>query len=280
MELMLELTRRCNMQCTHCLRGDAEALDMPRNIMWAALRNLEYYSLGLGGGESILNTKILSEFFQTLLYSDGYKNAEHLWIVTNGRRLYKELWQDEVHLSEYPDLTNSIYAYLLKISRLVKIDLAISIDRWHEDEQEEYYRYIKNTFEAYSMSFDEISVCKHGPNEPHQLINMGRTGPYNGKELDLDRDFDLLYVNALGDIYPSCDLSYSFMDTQKGTAIWLGNVLTHTWSEIQERVDYLRFLISESENNCVYLTELGCPELEELETEHPELPQEYVYEEA
>ena len=277
MQLMLELTRRCNMACSHCLRGDAEALDMPRNILWAALRNLDYTELGIGGGESILNTKILSEFWQNILYADV--KADYMWIVTNGRRLYKELAHDEVHLHDYPDMENTFYAYLCKISRVVPINMGISIDQWHEDDQDKYFRTISDVFEN-NGSYSEVRVCKHGPREYTSLINMGRTGPYNGKELELCADFDFIYVNALGDIYPSCDLSYSFMDTQKGTALWLGNVLTHSFEEIEQRTVYLRFLIGQSKDNCLYLTELGCPELEDLEAEHPELPQEYVYEEA
>ena len=54
--LCLEITRRCNMACAHCLRGDAQNVDMSHEIIDRALENvLSIGSLTFTGGEPSLN---------------------------------------------------------------------------------------------------------------------------------------------------------------------------------------------------------------------------------
>ena len=54
--LILEVTRRCNMCCDHCLRGDAQDLDMQKETVDALLEQVG--SIGgvtFSGGEPLLN---------------------------------------------------------------------------------------------------------------------------------------------------------------------------------------------------------------------------------
>ena len=39
--LAVEVTRRCNMHCAHCLRGEAENKDISYEVMDALLRHVE-----------------------------------------------------------------------------------------------------------------------------------------------------------------------------------------------------------------------------------------------
>ena len=58
--LTLEVTRRYNMGCAHCLRGEAENLDMTKEIVDKALEDVEFISsLTLSGGEPTLNTELI-----------------------------------------------------------------------------------------------------------------------------------------------------------------------------------------------------------------------------
>lgn len=56
--LAIEVTRRCNMECAHCLRGDAQAVDMTQEIVDRFVDGLEEgMSIGdvtLTGGEPSL----------------------------------------------------------------------------------------------------------------------------------------------------------------------------------------------------------------------------------
>ena len=52
--LMLEITRRCNMACAHCLRGDAENVDMNRTLIEQVFSQTEQVgALVFSGGEQI-----------------------------------------------------------------------------------------------------------------------------------------------------------------------------------------------------------------------------------
>lgn len=51
-EIAIELTRRCNLKCAHCFKGEAQDVDMPNEIIDAWLdRTALIYSLYLTGGE-------------------------------------------------------------------------------------------------------------------------------------------------------------------------------------------------------------------------------------
>lgn len=55
--LSLEMTRRCNMKCRFCARGDAQKLDMSREIIDKVLdeiKGFDLYNLRLNGGEPLL----------------------------------------------------------------------------------------------------------------------------------------------------------------------------------------------------------------------------------
>lgn len=57
--VFIEVTRRCNMCCAHCLRGDAESIDIQEKYIDAFLDNFEkgayISSLTFTGGEISLN---------------------------------------------------------------------------------------------------------------------------------------------------------------------------------------------------------------------------------
>ena len=55
--LSVELTRRCNMRCKFCSRGDAQNLDMPNNIIDKMLDEIQFFDLNMlriNGGEPFL----------------------------------------------------------------------------------------------------------------------------------------------------------------------------------------------------------------------------------
>ncbi len=53
--MYLELTRRCTLQCAHCLRGDRQNIDMSEEILDNALKDVVHiHELDLGGGEPLL----------------------------------------------------------------------------------------------------------------------------------------------------------------------------------------------------------------------------------
>lgn len=59
--LILEVTRKCNLHCAHCLRGDAQCVDMSKSTIDKLMPMLgKVSSVTFTGGEPSLNTGITS----------------------------------------------------------------------------------------------------------------------------------------------------------------------------------------------------------------------------
>ena len=65
--LCIEITRRCNMRCTHCMRGDAESVDIPLKHISNLLRHVRHiHHFNITGGEPSLNVR------PSAISSNGY----------------------------------------------------------------------------------------------------------------------------------------------------------------------------------------------------------------
>ena len=83
--LMIECTRRCNLSCKHCLRGDTQNLNMkPRHIS-ALLKNVDYISsVTFTGGEPLLYPQAIDAFIQSV--KEFNVDVGNFYIATNGTR--------------------------------------------------------------------------------------------------------------------------------------------------------------------------------------------------
>ena len=53
--LSLELTRKCNLNCRHCMRGESQNLTMDDEVIERIFKDINgVYSLQFGGGETSL----------------------------------------------------------------------------------------------------------------------------------------------------------------------------------------------------------------------------------
>jgi len=84
--LIIEVTRRCNMSCGHCLRGEPENIDINMADVRAVLEQVK--SLGtitFTGGEPTLNVPAIE---QTLALAKELNVAvENFYIATNGKQV-------------------------------------------------------------------------------------------------------------------------------------------------------------------------------------------------
>lgn len=88
--LVLEVTRRCNMHCAHCLRGDAENVDMKEEIIDKVLDMVdEIQCVIFSGGEPSLNLPLIQYFFDRA--EQKGKFPESFWLATNGKENQGEL---------------------------------------------------------------------------------------------------------------------------------------------------------------------------------------------
>lgn len=116
--LVLEVTRQCNMRCAHCLRGDAQCVDMPNKIIDKVLDSVsEIYSVTFTGGEPSLNIDAIRYFFRRS--EELGKLPMSFYIATNGKENQEELAIEL--LKWYP-----------KMEEKESCGASISVDRYHE----------------------------------------------------------------------------------------------------------------------------------------------------
>lgn len=200
--LIFEVTKRCNMNCWHCLRGDARNVDMTKEIVDTVLDRVESIgSLTFSGGEPTLNLPIIEYIFSELRRRKipfGY-----FWMASNG-------------LSNQFDLAKLLMTYYYDAEEPDMNEVSVSIDIYHDE-----------------ISPSPLALLGfYGAGKEHRgdmrLVNRGRAKE-NGLDAydqpilttfdatSFDRDgsieaIDTLYVDACGRLYPDCDMSYKDQD--------------------------------------------------------------------
>lgn len=210
--LILEVTRRCNMKCEHCLRGCAENEDMKFEVLEALEENVNYIgSATFSGGEPTLNPEIIIE------YTNLFKEiTSDFFMATNGTIYSEQIMSALVELYAHSDEQDLCC-------------LAVSRDQFRDPVNRE----ILNRYKAFSFFNDEYK------SQPIQYIidsglakenNIGnRESHYQSLKID-DDTIEMLYINVFGDVLTDCETSY---DNQQSLSI--GNILEESLEKIIER---------------------------------------------
>jgi len=199
--LVIEVTRKCQLQCSHCLRGDAEAIDIKPEYIDLLLSKVGYISsVTFTGGEPSLNVGAIDYFIQQVEHHQV--TVGNFYIATNAVTVSDE--------------------FLLAIMRLWLLcdeneisQVAISNDGYHADEIEdstqskklECFKFTSNKYNAGEW-YDGIS---EGRNE-----GSGRDPKDHGFEIEDDevREGEV-YLNCKGEIISGCDWSYESQPKHK-----------------------------------------------------------------
>lgn len=219
-DMAIEVTRRCNMHCAHCLRGNAQNMNITRNIIEDALRDVEWIgALTLTGGEPSLNVlgmlNVLDVCKQNNIQVGSIKDISDDFLVAMVK------W----------------YAYCAECSNFERemCGLALSEDMFHDDISDESVAKLQ----AFSFFREEDKKTDWGV---VSLINEGRAvelGDFERREIDYDFDFpvdvyhnddgedeiivnndSIVYLSANGDIKTNCDIAYD------NNYLTIGNVCT------------------------------------------------------
>src|SRR6056297_2975705 len=82
--LILELTRRCNMACKHCLRGKQQTEDMSRKTVHDFFSQIDcIQGLTLSGGEPSIAPHVIQEVAKEITMAGV--DVQNFYIVTNGK---------------------------------------------------------------------------------------------------------------------------------------------------------------------------------------------------
>lgn len=203
------MTRRCNMECEHCLRGDAQNKDITRGILENFLldNEIEYIStVTFTGGEPSLNIRAIEDFMN--ICGKAEIEVESFYVVTNGKKV-----------------TDKFILVLMELwlfcSRNDISAVEVSRSQWHEYEEQDEDGIKKLQILKFARERNML--------DPKRIINEGRGvewnqgSGYKGQTIEpkdhIDPDDQEVYLNVNGDILSSCDLSYKSQEKHK-----LGNV--------------------------------------------------------
>lgn len=200
-ELILEVTRKCNMCCPHCLRGDAENMDMKKETIDKILDSIEGISnVTFTGGEPTLNLPLIEYFFQKA--EEKEKMPSSFFIATNGKENQLELasillkWYEKMDEKECCAISISKDAYHEDISSEILKGLVFYSDCKEHSDYELDEDWIINEGRAYDNGFI-------GSNRKPNILNL------NDQDIDSDTCYlELLYVAADEKILGDCDVAF------------------------------------------------------------------------
>ena len=197
--LSFEVTRRCNLRCMHCMRGDAQDLDMSEDVVKSVLDSIrELHYINFTGGEPSLNIPlirfIVDEIIARRIRVYGFD------VVTNG--------VDSEKVAELIEVLSRLKEHCFD-KNISSSRLALSVDNYHQKAE---LPCIKCNFELQNKS------------ELTGILNLGRARyldcPKSAKErslVDVVRQLDAesvmlnnsIVVSANGDVRLSVDYEYA-----------------------------------------------------------------------
>jgi hypothetical protein len=237
--VLVELTRRCNMECRHCMRGPAENAGMKPSVMralMAKLRGIPVSTVALGGGENTLAPGKVAALADMM--SEHGVSPGTFCIVTNGKAMPRAFAEAVAKINSmaetyvaasFDDCHDNVSAdeFMKRADMLSKV--TAEADRFRQGVAVSY-RYGG----AYDYREGTPVAHKH---ERCRVLRMGRGAtdfggyapvvvePYDVRD-DGDDYLPLceddFYVDVNGDVWPNCDLSYRFMRRRRKYC--LGNV--------------------------------------------------------
>ena len=215
-DLILEVTRRCNMSCEHCIRGDAQAMDISDDVLKLTAKYVQPNTVTFSGGEPSLNVPAIRSYFE---FAEKYGHMpSSFFVVTNGKVNQLEL------------AVELLKAYS-KMDEPELCGVHISEDIFHESVDKDHSIMTGLSFYDKNGHASLLSVDKK---DTRWVINAGRAAEYGwGKRVpyeiaesleDCIEDItivdgepriymtDMLYVGANGLVADQCDISYEQLD--------------------------------------------------------------------
>lgn len=223
-ELMLEVTQRCNMSCAHCLRGDANNVDMTEEVVNKALKDVESItSLCFSGGEPSLNVPIIE---YTLQYCKEHDISVYsFFVATNGKKITIDFLMAMIKWYAYVDECGG---------ESDMCELALSQDRFHEEIDPHNISLLGAlsffSSESKKTDFDSVYLINEGRAKDLDSRFKKRTPNYYGLSGEVFEERisveTLLYISAIGDVKTDCDVAFD------NDACTIGNVLEEDLSII------------------------------------------------
>jgi len=228
--LIIEFSRKCNLKCEHCLRGNAQNKGIKAKVYTNFLKQLDgINNLTVGGGESSLMTKELKEFRLNYVYAlKDNLDIHNVYIVTNGKYITQnvlETYADMFNLS--CDGSNSKIGFSFDMWHTYELDnVQIGKRENNYNKAIDYFINENLMVNCYGEQIENV-VFKHSDKswDYGNLYEMGRAAD-NGIGTKEEIQYKILiekdeyctmlrdtsfYLSIDGLLFGSCDLSYKEM---------------------------------------------------------------------
>lgn len=211
-ELVIEVTRRCNMKCGHCMRGEPQAKDLDVKTLIPLLDKTETIgTIVFTGGEPSIVPGVLRDILNEIKKRNI--NVDRFYLVTNGKKVTQQFlriimdWFTFVNESEWFDAETPAM-------------LALSKDKYHEDISEVNIKKLKMfsffNEDEHNTDFNKIPVQNKGRarNLKYQKTCDRKLQPTD-IEIEIDNQTGKIYITSLitvtvnGDILSDCDYEYA-----------------------------------------------------------------------
>lgn len=191
-ELVVCITRKCNLTCGHCLRGDSQDIDMPEESINSILDGISSIgNITFSGGEPFLNIEYVKTFINTL--REKNISVGTFAIVSNGTIVSMDIISLIYSLYDYCDCKEMFY-------------LGISRDDYHDIPYNPIWDMFKHVY------FKKLN----------KVLNSGKAKEYGIGEIDNDipesfsivkennsiREENSIYIGCTGEVMTSCDIEY------------------------------------------------------------------------
>lgn len=205
-DVMFGITRWCNMQCPHCMRGDRQKIRIKKEYIDAVLTNFDdshISCLMVTGGEPALAIDLI-EYIKNYLQWHNITLGS-FWLATNGSvtsQKFFDLIEDLFWYTDEPELNG----------------IRVSIDNYHDQINKEKWEDFEYRLQRGNIQYDGA------PSESKLLLAEGRAEQNyyttrkvsNSLSLGDDGRVDgTLYVTERGNIVSTCDISYERADNIK-----------------------------------------------------------------
>lgn len=111
--MYLEITRRCTLECLHCMRGDRQCMDMDEEIIDNALKDVIHIrEFDLGGGEPLLVPQIIDIIINKIKFYNI--KVDNISFTTNGTVL-----------------TPKVIETIKKLQKIAPLNVRLSHDKFH-----------------------------------------------------------------------------------------------------------------------------------------------------
>lgn len=219
--LVIEATRRCNIQCNHCLRGRAQNKNIKKQYVDSLFSKIDYVSiLTISGGEPSIAVDSINKIIDSAI--ENNVEIGSFYIATNGKKITYPFVKAVERLHSFcsdndisgVDISNDIYHDEIEDTDAFNYLLTFPYVKykWNENIYPFNRKFDRNGKYIYS----EGSIINSGLALENGIGH--RNAPLDFIEIEeTEEEFIIsegnIYLNCMGNIISGCDYSYEDQDS-------------------------------------------------------------------